>query len=311
LAIVLFACNYSQGVLREDANIAVADGVADGAGDATSGRSCYPQWLDHSIRFQAAVPLSINTTAYERDPFLTPDERTLYFSSDRAGSMSYDVWVATRNAITDAFSNPMRATEVDSSGGESKLSITQNGLTAVVGSDRTGSLGGIDVWESTRVSTNGPFPPMSRTRVMNIETSANDHDPTISADGLRIYLAPDGGYQHIVVAARATTTDNFGSPTTIGELDSGTGDGDPSPSPDERVILFTSNRYVTGLGTSNIFYATRATATGTFDAPLPVPDVNTDTYEGDPHLSSDGCRIYFARYAGTGIDWDLYVATAN
>jgi hypothetical protein len=89
------------------------------------------------------------------------------------------------------------------------------------------------------------------------------------------------------------------------------GDADPSPTPDEQVLLFASNRPVlpSGPAAPNVWYATRPGSTGTFDAPLPVPDINTDMPEGDPHLSTDGCRIYFARDVGT-TSFDIYVATA-
>jgi hypothetical protein len=32
--------------------------------------------------------------------------------------------------------------------------------------------------------------------------------------------------------------------------------------------------------------------------------------DGDPHLSQDGCRLYFGRDGGA-TDWDLYMAVAQ
>lgn len=282
-----------------------SDGVSDATRDADAA-NCYSQWLDHTVRLQNPQPLTaLNVSGgYERDPFVTEDERTIYFSADRASPGATDIWMATRANKTDPFAGVTEATAFNSTGSESKLSITSNGLTAVVGSDRIGTAGSIDVWESTRTTTGELFPAMSRTKVMMVETAGADHDPTISADGLHLYLAPDTpGPQRIVVASRANVGGNFGATMQLTELYSGTGDADPSPTPDERIIVFASNRDGGG-----IWYATRAGSTGTFETPRSVPDINSAFVEGDPHLSADGCRLYFARYTGVGIDWDLYVA---
>src|SRR5678816_974831 len=134
-----------QDVNREDADAAPAN--------------CYATWLDHSVHFQPPTLLGgINTTSSENDPFLSPDERTIYFSSDRSGSMGFDVWMATRAMISDTFSTPVPATPFNSTSDESKISITANGLTAVVPSNRPGTAGSFDVWEATRAPTSASWP---------------------------------------------------------------------------------------------------------------------------------------------------------
>lgn len=133
----------------------------------------------------------------------------------------------------------------------------------------------------------------------------------LSADTLRLYLAPDTpSPQHIAVATRANRTSAFGTPITITELSSGHGDAHSSPTPDVWTLLFSSNHDpgIAGPDAPNVYYAIRASSTGTFEAPLLVPDINTDDGEGDPHLSTDGCRIYIARTGPN--DFDIYVATA-
>ena len=46
----------------------------------------------------------LNTTSFETFPTLTPDEKTIYFGSDRNGTM--DVWVARRDDTASTFSTP-------------------------------------------------------------------------------------------------------------------------------------------------------------------------------------------------------------
>ena len=302
--LALGGCGFSHGLLVADARGDDTDAPArDAPADAPS--TCYEQWLSGTIAFEAAVALtSVNSTGYDRDPFLTDNELTLYLSSPRTGTSGQtDVWVATRTTIADPFSTPIEASAFNSTAVESKLSISASGTIAVVGSNRPGSAN-IDVWESIRATTADPWPAMNRTNVAMVDTGGNEHDPTLSADGQHLYLAPDDpSPQHLVVATRGTDG-RFGTPVPLLEL-SGGGDADPSPTPDERILVFASSRS----GAGDLWYATRVSAAAELGAPLAVPGVNTAAPEGDPHLSSDGCRLYFARNLG-GDNWDLYVASA-
>ena len=71
--------------------------------------------------------------------------------------------------------------------------------------------------------------------------------------------------------------------------------------------IYASNRTGAGAGGSNLWYATRSSASGTFGAPKPVPDVNGGTNDGDPWLSLDGCRLYWA--SDRSGDFDVYTGT--
>lgn len=102
----------------------------------------------------------------------------------------------------------------------------------------------------------------------------------------------------------------FGAPVTLTQLSGGNGDADPSPTPDERILIFASNRALTGAGNGDRWYSTRPSTTAEFGTPKPVPDLNTAMAEGGAHLSSDGCRLYFARNV-PGTDYDIFVAVAR
>jgi Tol biopolymer transport system component len=309
LAVGLVGCGFVHGSLSGSTPDA-ADGPShDGVIDGPSRVNCYDQWLDDTIQIGDATAITeVNSLGFDRDPWLSADELTIYVSSARTGtSGGGDVWVATRNAIGGTFSDPIEASAFTSTANETKLSISADGKVAVVGSDRPTPTGGsgVDVWESIRASTSDQWPAMNRTNLALVNTTGSDHDPTISADGQHLYLAPDSpSPQHIAMATR-TTAGTFGTPIVLAALDSGTGDADPSPTPDERIILFASNR----TGSGDVYYATRTSSSGTFGTPRIVPAINTTMAEGDPHLSTDGCRIYFGRNLGND-DWDIYVAAA-
>lgn len=80
-SVLLFAANYpAEGEEKASLNIFISERDAEG------------RWAEpHSI---GAI---INTTGMERSPFLHPDMKTLYFSSDREGSLGdLDIWVSRR-----------------------------------------------------------------------------------------------------------------------------------------------------------------------------------------------------------------------
>ena len=89
---------------------------------------------------------SINTPNEERFPVMTTDELTLYFGSDRAGGLGFDVWKATRSSTADAFANVVNVAEVNSSGEDYPSWISDDGCRLYFASDR-------DVGEDLYVAT--------------------------------------------------------------------------------------------------------------------------------------------------------------
>lgn len=283
---------------------AVADARPPDASVVSPG-DCWPRWHAASLTFaEARILTEVNSTTYDRDPTIAPDELTLYWSTGRTGSLSSDVWTATRADRDAAFATPVLRADVNSVSAETRLSITADGLLAAIGSTRAGGAGSVDVWLARRATATGAFETATRTELDAINDAGAQHDPFLSGDGLRLYFAPVGGSQRIDVTSRATRGDVFGAPTTL--FDSGLGDADPTLSPDERVIVWASRR--TGSVGSDLWYAVRAAATDPFGAPVQLPSpINGPSDDGDPALGSDGCRLYFSstRTGGLG-DFDLY-----
>lgn len=168
-----------------------------------------------------------------------------------------------------------------------------------------------DIYTANLVA--GTWSALTEQYLFNVDTFAHDYDAFISADALRLYWAPanTGVPQHIAVAKRDTVTGNFGTPSPIAELDAGPADGDPTLTPDQRLMLFYSLRTVAGqsVGAADIWYATRDAVDGTFTYVGIVPDINSAGDDGDPHVSADGCHIWFGRRDPV-TNWDLYETSA-
>ena len=270
---------------------------------------CMQRWLTDMVAFGAPSHLTVlGSGAVERDPFVTPDEKTIYFSTNRSGTQDFDIFTATRGSPSAPFGAPQRNDDISSSALDSRFTMSADGLTGIVASTRTGSgaEGGSDLWISTRTNTSAPFNNFDRSAgLANVDTGGEELDPELSADGLRIYLAIENNPQRIGVASRSALSSSFGNAQQIDELFSGAGDADPTLSPDELVIVYSSRR-AGGGGNVDLWYATRQDKDDPFGMPRRVPDVNGNAAEGDPALSPDGCRLYFA--SDRVGSYEIYVA---
>ena len=298
--VFLAACSFrpqagaTDGARGSDAAL---DGAIDAAIDAhpdTPSESCLARWHDGTVHFDAPVSLAALGTGAD-DPFLTPDGLTLVF--DGPGATSEDVFSSTRANLTAAFPAPAVFAGLSTPMDESKASITGDGLDAFVASTKAGGQGGLDVWEATRPDTTKAFGMLGQGNLASVNTTNSEFDPAISFDGNHLYLAPQfSGTQHVAVATRGIDH-TFGAPQQLVELadPGGFGDADPATSHDELVILFSTSRTGTNVPMGrNMWYATRDATGDTFDAPVLIPDVNTDDSDGGPTLSDDTCTLYFS-----------------
>jgi hypothetical protein len=309
LAVLVVGCSFRHGVSHDGSQI--VDTPVDIAIDVPIDAAvpCMTRWLNHTVRFTTPMRMDdVDTTSMERDPFLSDDELTMYLSSSRSGGTL--LFSATRAAIGDTFSTPAQVTELDTSGGVGKFSMTHDGLTAVFASTRTGGAGGADVWVTTRSSNPGTWGTPSETDASSVDTAGDEQDAEIDSSGVALYYAHNvvPTPQALMVATRGSVTAAFGTPAAISELNSGTGEADPTVAFGDRVIVFSSSRTGTGVPAGvNLWYATRASSSGTWGTPELVPDVNAGANEGDAHLGGDGCRLYFASDVNT--DYDIFVAS--
>ena len=307
LVLLLVAgCSFRHGAAASRGDAAAPDAPADAA---DGGPSCLARWHSGDLHFGAATLMTdVSSGSYDRDPFLFANETQIVVSSTRTGSQGADLWTATRASRDVAFPALTPLADLNSSGGEGKMSVTTDGEDAVFATDRDGT---VYVFEATRGSATARWSAPDATNELMLDIPAtNAFDPFIDGSGLRVYGAPGppGSPQYLAVATRALRGDAFSAYSPISELYSGFGEADPTLSPDETVIVYSSQQ-PGAAGGGDLWYAVRDTATAAFGTAQPVPDVDTADGEADAYLSDDGCRLYFARrVANTTTDWDIYVA---
>ena len=90
----------------------------------------------------------INTSYNEDFPFMAPDGKTLYFSSEGHNSMGgYDLFVTVYNSESKTWSVPRNiGFPVNSPGDDRSICFTENNRVAYISSDRPGGYGELDIW---------------------------------------------------------------------------------------------------------------------------------------------------------------------
>jgi hypothetical protein len=133
---------------------------------------------------------SVNTTSNESRAWLSRDELTILFESDRSnGKGDTDIWTATRKAKTDDFGTATDLPVVNGTAADESPAMSNDGLALYFVSTRTGASGQKDIWTATRTNTSYNFgtpAPMNDLNSTSVET-----DLVLSDDGLELFFASD------------------------------------------------------------------------------------------------------------------------
>jgi hypothetical protein len=136
----------------------------------------------------------------------------LYFCRDRGGLGDFDIYVSTlrRDGV---FGRPALVWELDSPQRDTRTAIRRDGLEMFITSGRLGGFGALDVWVSTRETTQDAWSiPVNVGSTIN--TAAAEGGPALSCDGTTMYFYSDrpGGYggRDLYVTTRAELCDDSG-----------------------------------------------------------------------------------------------------
>jgi beta-lactamase regulating signal transducer with metallopeptidase domain/Tol biopolymer transport system component len=138
---------------------------------------------------------TVNSSAHENQPSISTDGLTLYFAEvtgmgDRPGTMGEaDIWLTKRETKNEPWGTPVNlGPMVNGPDSEAAPSISTDGLSIYFNGWRTGSLGGVDIWVTTRKTKDDPWGrPVNLGRPVN--SSHHEYNPDISSDGSTLYFA--------------------------------------------------------------------------------------------------------------------------
>jgi hypothetical protein len=130
----------------------------------------------------------INSRATDLLPWLSADEQTLIFVSDREGGRGgADLWVAERDAVDADFGEPTPLAELSSGENEGRAVLSPDGLSAFFSSERSGGRGSHDLWMALRTQRQQPFLVLINLSPLN--SSESDQDVALSSDGTELFFA--------------------------------------------------------------------------------------------------------------------------
>jgi len=196
---------------------------------------------------------------------------------------------------------------VNTGGDEGAPCVSADGLSLYFSSfNREGGYGGIDIWGSTRATTEDQWgepvnlgPPVNRQ-----DENSDEWLPAISTDGLELYFAswqydPTSGYYSsggICVTKRSTTADPWGQPTMLDLAVDGAGfAGGPSLSADGLELYFCN--LAEQESEARIYVTKRETIDAPWGVPISLgPVVNNWSCQVWPRISSDGLVLLFCDY---------------
>jgi hypothetical protein len=214
---------------------------------------------------------------------------------------------------------------VNSTARDWEPTVSPDGLHLYFHSDRSGGVGGMDIWVSRRTHPNAPWEqPVNLGAPIN--TAAGDGDATFTADGRTMFFMSQGhggyGSQDIFVSFRADPNDDFGwqPPINLGpDVNTAAGEATPSyvENEDGGTLYFT--RVSTGSPTSSDVYKARVSRTGeTFGPAVLVPELSLPGIaDGALTVRADGRELIFwsggaaALRPGTVGLADLWVSTRH
>lgn len=257
---------------------------------------------------------TINSAFFDSGPGLTPDGKSLYFSSNRPGGSGgpSDLWVSQRANKNGEWGAPVNlGPVVNSAGADAVPSFSRDGHWMFFTSDRAGGLGSNDIWVSFRSNPNDDFAWQTPVNLgAPINSAFFDAGPALVEKGNEdiLYFNSDRlGTPDIYTSVR-TRGGSFGTPMLVTELNTAFSDQRVAIRKDHLELFLFSNR--TGSAGLDIWTSTRASRDAVWGAPTNVAAINSTATDFQPALSRDSLTLIFAsdRAGGLGLT-DLYVTT--
>ncbi|NVO21671.1 MAG: OmpA family protein [Bacteroidetes bacterium] len=126
------------------------------------------------------VPLGGDSTTVFGNPSISPDDLSLYFSSDLPGGQGgKDIWVATRKSASDKFGKPVNLGPKVNTPGDEMFPFLRNDTSLYFASNGHPGMGGLDIFRST--FANGEWG-----KPVNLQSPINS-----SADDFSIVFCPE------------------------------------------------------------------------------------------------------------------------
>jgi WD40 repeat protein len=192
----------------------------------------------------ASELLATNTAALEGSPFISFDDRRLYFFSDRPGGVGgRDIWFSERAGADLPFAPAQPLGGVNTLSFEHLPWLAADELSMLFVSSRPTGLNS-DLWSATRPGTDMGFD--APVNVAELNSTETEGRAALSSDGLSVIFSSDRpgglGDADLWISSRPTATSPFSVPRNLVQANSNADDLDVAVSSDEQEIFFASAR---------------------------------------------------------------------
>ena len=205
-----------------------------------------------SLSFDPPTPIAeLNQDSFETSAAISADGLTLWFGSDRPGSVGLtDIWVSGRATRTSAWSAPGNVVALNTIAEDIPRPPGQHGLVMPLASTFASQFN-YQTYMSARPGPGAPFgDPAVVTELAFADRSTVD--AFLTDDGLTLFYSsaptmtpPDSGVgitSDLYVAWRRSTSEAFSVTRPLGDLNTPADERDPWLTPDGRTLYFTSDR---------------------------------------------------------------------
>lgn len=151
-------------------------------------------------QFGTRRPLdSLNTSVRDHLPWLSYDEKTIYFTTSRnTDGQRSEIWTAQRASAEDFVFSSLSVVNTDRADSEDgSPSLTPDGLTMYFSSDRGGEF---DVWSMRRATVTAPF--SGARREVALSEQGEEVSLHLSPDGHEMFLSSTGDARQELFIAR-------------------------------------------------------------------------------------------------------------
>jgi hypothetical protein len=270
---------------------------------------------------------TINSGLNNQHPAISKDGLSLYYSSDRSGTLGkLDIWVSQRPSLDADWGTPQNlGSNINSLGNDFSPTFTPDDHWLYFHSDRPGGCGPegtFDLYVSHRKDKRDDFgwePAQNLGCVIN--SIYDDAGPTFFDDEVNdttlLYFtstrpAPPGGGNFDIYVSTLQPDETWGPGVFVPEL-SGPGRDTRTAIRKDGLEIFLSADRPGGVGSQDIWVSTRATTADKWSTPVNLgPVVNSTAFDGAPALSWDATTLYFFSERTDVTHYgkrDLYVTT--
>lgn len=205
------------------------------------------EWGEPESVLELNLPVSGEST-----PEISSDGLTIYFASNRAaGQGELDIYVATREDVSDPWDEVLPVASLNTETGEGALVLTQDGLGGYLCRGEIGQ--GAQLFSATREREDGDWTAVA---IDVLNTMNDDCSPFPSAGDTELWFGSirEGGVGGLDLWIAGYDGKDFAEPNLVPELASMSSEDDPWLSDDGAVIVFASDRD----GNFDLFTATRS-----------------------------------------------------